>query len=96
MKIRPLGDRVLVKREDAEERTASGIYIPDTAKEKPTKALVRAVGPGRITHDGTRVEMNVKVGDTILFGKYSGSEIEVDGEKLLMVTQDEILGVIEK
>jgi len=96
MKIRPLGDRVLVKREGAEERSAGGIYIPDTAKEKPQKALVKAVGPGRYTSDGKLVPMNVKAGDTVLFGKYSGSDVEVDGETLLVLREEDLLGVIEK
>lgn len=96
MKIRPLSDRILVKREDAEQKTATGIVIPDIAQEKPTKATVKAVGPGRVTSDGRLIEMNVKVGDTVLFGKYSGNEIEVDGEKLLMMREEDILGVVEK
>lgn len=96
MKIRPLSDRILVERDEEEQKTPGGIYIPDTAKEKPTKATVRAVGPGRVTQDGVLVPMNVEVGDKVLFGKYSGSEIEIDGSKLLMLREEDLLGVIEK
>ncbi len=94
MKIKPLQDRVIVKRLEEEEKTAGGIIIPDTAKEKPQQGKVLAVGPGKVLEGGTRVEMTVKVGDKVLFGKYSGSEVKLDGEELLIMREDDILGVI--
>ena len=96
MKFRPLHDRVLVRRVEAEEKTAGGIIIPDTAKEKPQEGEVIAVGAGKYKEDGTRQELDVKAGDRVLFGKYSGSEIKIDGEELLIMREDEILGVIER
>ncbi|RMG06217.1 MAG: co-chaperone GroES [Acidobacteria bacterium] len=97
MKIRPLHDRVLVKRiEEKMEKTAGGIYIPDTAKEKPQEGEVVAVGAGKYKEDGTRQPLDVKEGDRILFGKYSGSEIKIDGEEFLIMREDEILGIIER
>lgn len=95
MKIRPLHDRVIVKRRDAETTTASGIIIPDTAKEKPQEGDVIAVGSGIRKDDGTVVPLDVKAGDKVLFGKYAGTEIKIDGEELLMMKEDDILGVIE-
>jgi chaperonin GroES len=96
MKIRPLQDRVLVKRiEDEVEKTKGGIIIPDTAKEKPQQGKVMAVGKGKVNDDGKVTPLDVKVGDTILFGKYSGSEIKVDGEEHLIMREEDILGVIE-
>jgi chaperonin GroES len=96
-KVRPLHDRVLVKRiEEGLEKTAGGIYIPDTAKEKPQQGEVVAVGDGRYREDGTRQPLDVKVGDRVLFGKYSGSEIKIDGEEFLIMREDEILGIIER
>jgi chaperonin GroES len=96
MKIRPLQDRVLVKRiEDEVEKTKGGIIIPDTAKEKPQHGKVVAVGKGKVNDDGKLTPLDVKVGDTILFGKYSGSEIKVDGEEHLIMREDDILGVVE-
>ena len=95
MKIRPLLDRVIVRRiEDKEERTAGGIIIPDTAKEKPQEGKVVAVGPGR-RDDGKLVAVDVKAGDRVLFGKYSGSEIKIDGEEHLILREEDILGVVE-
>lgn len=95
MEIRPLHDRVIVKRlSDAEERSGS-IIIPDSAKEKPQQADVVAVGSGRVRNDGQRNPVDVKVGDRILFGKYSGSEIKVSGQEYLILREDEILGVLE-
>lgn len=91
--IKPLGDRVLVQPEAAEEKTASGIYIPDTAKEKPQKGKVISVGPGKV-ENGTKVDMNVKEGDNVLYGKYSGTEITLDGEDYLIMRESDILGVI--
>jgi chaperonin GroES len=95
MKIRPLHDRVIVQRIEEEEKTKGGIIIPDTAKEKPQEGKVIAVGPGKILENGTKLTLDVKVGDKILFGKYSGSEIKIDGEEFLMMREDDILGVIE-
>ena len=96
MKIRPLQDRVLVKRlEDAVEKTKGGIIIPDTAKEKPQQGKVIAVGKGKVNDDGKVTPLDVKTGDTILFGKYSGSEIKIDGEEHLIMREEDILGVVE-
>jgi chaperonin GroES len=95
MKIKPLHDRVIVRRSDAEEKTASGIIIPDTAKEKPQEGIVVAVGSGIRKEDGTVLPLDVKEGDKILFGKYAGTEIKLDGEELLMMKEDDILGIIE-
>jgi len=95
MKIRPLHDRVIVQRIEEEEKTKGGIIIPDTAKEKPQEGKVIAVGPGKVLENGTKVTLDVKVGDKILFGKYSGTEIKIEGEEFLMMREDDILGVIE-
>ncbi|NMB73690.1 MAG: co-chaperone GroES [Myxococcales bacterium] len=96
MKIRPLYDRVLVKRLSGEERTKGGLYIPETAKEKPAEGEVIAVGRGRRNEDGKIVEMDVKKGDHILFAKYSGNDIKIDGEEHLILREEEILAIIEK
>lgn len=95
MKFKPLRDRVFVKFSTEEEKTAGGIYIPDSAKEKPQKGVVIAVGPGRITDDGKRQAMEVKVGDTVLFDKYSGSKIKMDDEEYLIIREEDILGIVE-
>jgi chaperonin GroES len=95
MKFRPLHDRVVVRRVDAEEKTAGGIIIPDTAKEKPQQGEVLAVGPGKRDETGKLVPLDVKVGDQILFGKWSGTEVKVDGEDLLIMKEDDIMGVVE-
>jgi chaperonin GroES len=95
MKIRPLSDRIVVKRIDEKETLRSGIIIPDSAQEKPQEAEVIAVGPGKRLEDGTRVAIDVNVGDRILFGKYSSSDIKVDGEEYLIMREDEILGVVD-
>lgn len=92
--IKPLGDRVVIKRVEAEETTKSGIILTGAAKEKPQEALVVAVGPGKF-EDGNQIKMEVKVGDRILFSKYSGNEIKYDGEELIILKQDDILGIIE-
>ncbi len=92
--IKPLGDRVVVKPEAAEEKTSSGLYIPDTAKEKPQRGKVVAVGPGRV-ENGTKIDMTVKEGDAVLYGKYSGTEITIDGEDYLIMREADILGVVE-
>jgi chaperonin GroES len=94
MKIRPLHDRVIVQRLEEEEKTKGGIIIPDTAKEKPQEGKVIAVGTGKILENGTKLALDVKVGDKILFGKYSGTEIKIEGEEFLMMREDDILGVI--
>ena len=96
MKIRPLQDRVIVKRlEEDDEKTSGGIIIPDTAKEKPQQGKVMAVGNGRIEKDGKVTPLDVKAGDTVLFGKYAGQEIKIDGEEVLIIREEEVLGVIE-
>jgi chaperonin GroES len=95
MNIRPLGDRILVKRIQEEEKTKGGIIIPDTAKEKPQEGKVVAVGKGKMTEDGKLVAPDVKAGDRILFGKYAGSEIKLEGEEHLILREDDILGVLE-
>jgi chaperonin GroES len=94
--IRPLHDRVILKRVKEEEKTKGGIIIPDTAKEKPIEGEVVAVGNGKILEDGTVRKLDVKVGDRVLFGKYSGTEVKVDGEDRLILREDDILGVLEK
>jgi len=96
MKIRPLGDRILVKRHDGEEKTKGGIIIPDSAKEKPVEATVVAVGNGKANKDGKVRPLDVKAGDRILFGKYSGAEVKLDGEEHLILREDEVLAIIEK
>src|SRR5688572_29751311 len=95
-KFRPLQDRILIRRVTSEEKTAGGIIIPDTAKEKPQEGEVVAVGTGKRLEDGKVHPLDVKAGDRILFGKYSGSEIKIDGEEHLILREDEVLGVIEK
>ena len=94
MNIRPLQDRVLVKRIEAEEQVRGGIIIPDTAKEKPQQAEVIAVGPGKTDDDGDRIALDVKAGDRVLIGKYSGSEIRIDEEDYVILREDEILAVV--
>ena len=94
MKIRPLGDRILVKRIKEEEKTKGGIIIPDTAKEKPQEGKVMAVGKGKVAEDGKLIPPEVKAGDKILFGKYSGSEIKLEGDDLIVLREDDILGII--
>ncbi len=96
MKIRPLHDRIIVERLEEETKTAGGLIIPDTAKEKPQRGRIIAVGKGKITEDGKVLALDVKVGDEVLFGKYSGTEIKVEGKEFLMMREDDILGVVEK
>jgi chaperonin GroES len=96
MKIRPLQDRVIVKRIEEAEKTKGGIIIPDTAKEKPMEGKVIAVGKGKLMEDGKVHALDVKAGDRILFGKYSGTEVKIDGEEHLIMREEDILGVIEK
>jgi len=95
MKFRPLHDRVVVRRLDAEEKTAGGIIIPDTAKEKPMEGEIIAVGPGARNEKGELVALDVKAGDRILFGKWSGTEVKIDGEELLIMKESDVMGVIE-
>jgi chaperonin GroES len=95
MKFRPLQDRVLIRRLEQEEKTAGGIIIPDTAKEKPMEGEVVAVGPGARSEDGKLHPLDVKPGDRILFGKWSGSEVKIDGEELVIMKESDILGIIE-
>ena len=95
MKLRPLHDRVIVKRLDAETKSAGGIVIPDTATEKPSKGKVVAVGTGKIQDDGKVRPMAVKAGDQVLFGKYSGTEVKVDGEELLVMREEDLMAVID-
>ena len=94
--LKPLDDRVVLEPTEAEEKTAGGILLPDTAKQKPQQGKVIAVGPGKLTDKGTRVAMAVKVGDTVLFGKYSGSDVEVNGTEFKIVREAEILGKLTK
>ena len=95
MKIRPLQDRIIVKRVDEEETTKGGIIIPDTAKEKPQQGKIVAVGPGTTSDNGERIAPEVKKGDIVLYGKYSGTEVKLDGKEFLMMREDDILGVVE-
>ncbi|MRR58867.1 MAG: co-chaperone GroES [Deltaproteobacteria bacterium] len=95
MNLRPLQDRIIVKRLEEETMTAGGLYIPDTAKEKPQKGEIIAVGKGKVADDGKLLPMDVKVGDKVLFGKYAGTEIKIDGVDYLIMREDDILGVIE-
>jgi chaperonin GroES len=97
MRFKPLGSRVLVKRlEEEESKTSGGIYIPDTAKEKPQRGKVVEVGPGELNEEGKRMPMEVKKGDQVLFGKYAGNEVKIDGVEYLIIQQSEILGIVEK
>jgi chaperonin GroES len=95
MKLKPLGDRLVVKPRETEETTASGIILPETAKEKPQQGEVLAVGPGRRDDDGDRIEMDVAVGDVVLYAKYAGTEIKVDGDKLLILKESDVLAIVE-
>jgi chaperonin GroES len=95
MKFRPLHDRVVVKRVEQEEKSAGGIIIPDTAKEKPMQGEVLAVGPGAKAEDGSLTPMDVQVGDTVLFGKWSGTEVTIDGQEVLIMKESDIMGVLE-
>jgi chaperonin GroES len=96
MKVRPLGDRILVKRITEEEKTKGGIIIPDSAKEKPMEGKVVAVGKGRVLDDGKLLSLEVKPGDRIIFSKYSGTEFKVDGEEHLIMKEEDVLGIVEK
>lgn len=95
MKIRPLRDRIVVKRLEAEALSAGGIVIPDSATEKPMRGEVKAIGPGKLLENGQVLPLDVKVGDKVLFGKYSGTEVKVNGEELVVMREDDIMGVLE-
>jgi len=95
MKMRPLHDRVIVKRMEGEAKTKGGIIIPDTAKEKPVEGKVMAVGAGKVLENGKKVPLQVKAGDRILFGKYSGTEVKIDGEETLIMREDDIIAIVE-
>ena len=96
LSLRPLDDRVVVEPLDAEDKTAGGILLPDTAKQKPQQGKIVAVGPGKLNDNGSRAQMAVKVGDTVLFGKYSGSDVEVGGKEYKIMRESELLGKLEK
>ncbi|MEY3284518.1 MAG: co-chaperone GroES [Acidobacteriota bacterium] len=93
--IRPLNDRIIVKRLEEQEQMRGGLYIPDTAKEKPQEGEVLAVGNGKLLENGTRIAIDLKVGDRVLFGKYAGTEVKLDGEELLILREDDVLGVVQ-
>ena len=95
MKLKPLQDRVIVKQSDAEEKTKSGILLPDSAKEKPTKGKVIAAGPGKLDDKGKPMEIGVRVGDSVYYGKYAGTDVEVEGQKYVILRENDILGVLE-
>jgi len=95
MKLKPLQDRVIVKQSDAEEKTKSGILLPDSAKEKPTKGKVIAVGRGKLDDNGKPMEIGLRVGETVYYGKYSGTDVEIDGEKFVILRESDVLGVLE-
>ena len=96
IKLKPLGDRVVVKPAAAEEKTAGGIILPDTAKEKPVEGTVIAAGPGKVADDGKAIKMEVKVGDKVLYGKYSGTEVTINGEEYLIMRESDIFGILGK
>jgi chaperonin GroES len=95
IKLRPLADRVIVKQVEAETKTATGILLPDTAKEKPTRGKVISVGPGRLDDKGKPMEIGLRVGDHVIYGKYSGTDVEVEGEKFVILRESDVLGVVE-
>jgi chaperonin GroES len=95
IKLRPLADRVIVKQSDAETKTATGILLPDTAKEKPTRGKVISVGPGRLDDKGKAMSIPLKAGDHVIYGKYSGTDVEVEGEKFVILRESDVLGVVE-
>ncbi len=96
MNLKPLDDRIIIKQSDAEDKSAGGILLPDSAQEKPQIGKVVATGPGKLLDDGKRAQMSVKKKDEVLYGKYSGSEVEVDGEKYVILRESDVLGIIEK
>ncbi len=95
MPVKPLEDRILIKPAEAETKTASGIYLPESSKEKPVRGKVVSAGPGKLLENGKRAQLSVKVGDTVVFGKYAGTEVEIKGDKHLIMRETELLGVIE-
>ena len=95
MKLKPLADRVIVRQTEAEEKTKSGLYLPDAAKEKPTKGKVLAVGPGKLDDNGKRTEGGVRVGDVVYYGKYAGTDVEINSEKFVILRESDLLGVLE-
>jgi len=96
MKLRPLDDRVVIRQSEAEERTRAGIYLPDTAKEKPQRGKVIALGPGKLLDNGKRGKMSVKKNDQVVYGKYTGNEIKIEGKKYVILPESDILGIVEK
>lgn len=96
IKFKPLADRVLVKPAEAEEKTAAGIILPDTAKEKPVEGTIMAMGPGKVADDGKAIKMEVKVGDKVLYGKYSGTEVTINGVEYLIMRESDIFGILNK
>ena len=96
MNLKPLDDRIIIKQSDAEEKSAGGILLPDSAQEKPQIGKVVAIGPGKLLDDGKRGQMSVKKKDEVIYGKYSGSEVEVDGEKYVILRESDVLGIVEK
>ena len=96
MKLRPLDDRIVIKQSEAEEKTAGGIILPDTAKEKPQIGTVVAIGPGKILDDGTRAKMSVKVKDEVIYAKYIGSDVEIDSDKYVILRESDVLGIVER
>jgi chaperonin GroES len=96
MKLKPLDDRIVIKQSEAEEKTAGGIILPDTAKEKPLIGKVVAIGPGKLLDDGKRAKMSVKKNDEVIYGKYMGSDIEIDREKYVILRESDVLGIVEK
>ncbi len=96
MNLKPLDDRIIIRQSDAEEKSAGGILLPDSAQEKPQIGKVVATGPGKLLDDGKRAQMSVKKKDEVLYGKYSGSEVEVDGEKYVILRESDVLGIVEK
>jgi chaperonin GroES len=95
MKLKPLDDRIVIKQSEAEEKTAGGIILPDTAKEKPQIGKVVAIGPGKLLDDGKRAKMSVKKNDEVIYGKYMGSDIEIDGDKYVILRESDVLGIVE-
>ncbi len=96
MKLRPLDDRIVIKQSEAKEKTDGGIFLPDTAKEKPQVGKVIATGPGKLLDDGKRCQMSVKKNDEVMYGKYIGNEVEIEGEKYVIVRESDLLGIVEK
>ena len=96
MTLRPLDDRVVIKQSEAEEKTAGGIFLPDAAKEKPQIGKIIAIGPGKLLDDGKRSKMSVKKNDKVIYGKYIGNEVEIDGDKYVVLRESELLGIVEK